>query len=61
MAHYLAGVDVGSLHVDRAGLGLKLLLRGRLSLRTERMRGDREQLHRLLDAVDQKHATLTTR
>ncbi|MHC4081392.1 MAG: 4Fe-4S dicluster domain-containing protein [Planctomycetota bacterium] len=45
----------------QAGLGLKLLLRGRILIRTERMEGDPEQMHRLLEAVEKKRSALTVR
>jgi heterodisulfide reductase subunit C len=45
----------------QAGLGLKLLFRGRLSLRTERMKGDRDQMRRLLLNVERKRSAVTAR
>jgi heterodisulfide reductase subunit C len=45
----------------QAGLGLKLLLRGRILIRTERMEGDPDQMRRLLEAVEKKRSTLTVR
>jgi heterodisulfide reductase subunit C len=45
----------------QAGLGLKLLFRGRLSLKTERMNGDLAQMRRLLDAVEERRSTVSTR
>ena len=38
-------------------LGLKLLLKGRMSLLTEKMSGDRRQLQDLLDYMDRQNAT----
>jgi heterodisulfide reductase subunit C len=45
----------------QAGLGLKLLRRGRLTLRTERMAGDREEMRRLLRNVEKHHAPAGSR
>jgi heterodisulfide reductase subunit C len=44
--------------LGQAGLGLKLLFRGRLALRTERMTGDRDEMRRLLEAVERKRTTV---
>lgn len=38
--------------LSHAGLGLKLLRRGRMSIKTERMTGGHDQMRRLLDAVE---------
>jgi heterodisulfide reductase subunit C len=44
----------------QAGLGIKLLLRGRIALRTERMTGDREQMRRLLETVEKRRSAITS-
>jgi heterodisulfide reductase subunit C len=42
----------------QAGLGLKLLFRGRLAVRTERMTGDRDEMRRLLESVEKKRSSV---
>jgi heterodisulfide reductase subunit C len=47
--------------LSQAMLGLKLLRRGRLSVRKESMEGDKDQMHRILDYLDKVHPSAQTK